>query len=118
VREDFATRYRIVGVRYARISQVAPTFAGQCQQRYVVADCAWQQGLRDAGEFIPDAVGHNVWKIGNPGSRIRKLYEARDHALQRLVAAQLKIQVAKKRIQDQKSRPQQVTLFLAVNHEL
>jgi hypothetical protein len=87
-------------------------------QSYVVADCAWQQGLRDAGEFIPDAVGHNVWKIGNPGSRIRKLYEARDHALQRLVAAQLKIQVAKKRIQDQQSRPQHVTLFLAVNHEL
>jgi hypothetical protein len=87
-------------------------------QSYVVADGAWQQGLRDAGAFIPDAVDHNVWKIGNPGSRIRKLYEARDHALQRLVLAQLKIRVAKKRIQDQQSRPPQVTLFISVNHEL
>lgn len=87
-------------------------------QSYVVADGAWHQGLREAVAFISDAVGHNVWKIGNPGSRIRKLYEARDHALQRLVVAQLKIQVAKKRIQDQQSRPPKASSFLLVKHEL
>ncbi|KHA53128.1 hypothetical protein [Sulfitobacter geojensis] len=87
-------------------------------QSYVVADGAWQQGLREAGAFIPDAINHNVWKIGNPGSRIRKLYEARDHALQRLVVAQLKIQSAKKRIQDRQSRTSHATLFLEVHHEL
>ncbi|MFC6638862.1 hypothetical protein GV827_19170 [Sulfitobacter sp. JBTF-M27] len=87
-------------------------------QRYVVADSAWQQGLREAAAFIPDVVSHNIRKIGNPGSRIRKLYEARDHALQRLLVAQFKLQVAKKRIQDQQSRPPKATLFLVVHHEL
>ncbi len=87
-------------------------------QSYLVADGAWRQGLREARAFIPDAINHNVWKIGNLGSRIRKLYEARDRALQRLVAAQLKIQVAKKRIQNRQSQTHHATLFLEVHHEL
>ena len=87
-------------------------------QSYVFADDAWHHGLREAATFIPDAVGRNTWTIGNPGSRIRKLYEARDHALQRLVVAQLKIQVAKKRIRDRQSRPPKATLFLAIHHKL
>ena len=74
---------------------------------YVFADDAWHHGL-----------DRNTWTIGNPGSRIRKLYEARDKALQRLVVAQLKIQVAKKRIRDRQSRPSKATLFLAIHHKL
>lgn len=87
-------------------------------QSYVFADDAWHQGLREATAFITDAVGPNTWKIGNPGSRIRMLYEARDQALQRLVVARLKIQVAKQRIQDRQLRPPKATLFLAIHREL
>lgn len=86
-------------------------------QSYVCADAAWHRGLHEATAFVPDAVNRSIWKIGNPGSRIRKLYEERDHALQRLVVARLKFQVAKARLLDRESRSHKATLFFACQRE-
>lgn len=67
-------------------------------QSYARADAAWMAGLNEAAKLIPGVMGHGYWAIGNPGSRIRRLYEQREHALERLAVTRLKLQIAKDRI--------------------
>lgn len=67
-------------------------------RRYALADAAWRQGLEQAALLVPGAIGRGHAMIGNPGSRVRRLYDERDRALQRLAAARLKLHEARGRI--------------------
>ena len=83
-------------------------------QSYTRADADWHKGLRHVAEIFPEVLGHGYWRIGNPGSRIRKLYERREQALRRLDVARLKLQIAKKRLRDrhESSRSDVVAFFI------
>jgi len=67
-------------------------------QTYIRADAAWRQGLRDAAVLVPELRVHGVWMIGNPGSRMRRLYEERNRALDRMASARAKLAVARRRL--------------------
>jgi len=88
-------------------------------QTYESADTAWRRGLREASLLVPDVEGHGYWKIGNPGSRMRRLYDQRDQALQRMTAARLKLQVAKARLFEQQKRPRPTgaTLYITYRNQ-
>ncbi|MCU9838896.1 hypothetical protein OEZ49_14050 [Ruegeria sp. WL0004] len=70
----------------------------KAMRRYVRADIAWRQGLEQAALLIPGAIGRGYLMIGNPGSRVRRLYDERDRALQRLTAARAKLHEARGRV--------------------
>ena len=65
---------------------------------YVIADRDFRAAATDAARFFPGEPTHGVWHVGDPGSRIRRLYETRDHALQRLLVARMKLPTAKGRL--------------------
>lgn len=65
---------------------------------YDTADTAWKAGLREASALVPETIGRSRWMIGNPGSRIRRLYDDREKALQRLAVAHLKLKIAQDRL--------------------
>ncbi|MGR3635007.1 MAG: hypothetical protein ACU0BK_03680 [Shimia sp.] len=73
----------------------------QASQSYTAADFAWRKALSHARALVPGAVSRKVSTIGAPGSRMRRLYEARDKALHRLQVAHLKLDVARTRLADQ-----------------
>ncbi|TCL07973.1 hypothetical protein BXY66_0004 [Shimia isoporae] len=73
----------------------------QASQSYAVADRAWRIGLRNARSLVPIAVSSKVSTLGAPGSRIRKLYEDREKALQRFQVAHVKFDIARARIAQQ-----------------
>ncbi|WP_234455076.1 hypothetical protein [Thermohalobaculum xanthum] len=56
-------------------------------RRYIDADRAFQRALEMALAWFPGADTHGVLMIGDPGSRLRSLYENRDRALARLQLA-------------------------------
>lgn len=66
---------------------------------YREADDAWRAGLRQAAQFVPEAAERPHHTIGNPGSRIRRLYEDRERALDRLANARQKMAVARRRLE-------------------
>jgi hypothetical protein len=68
-------------------------------RRYVAAD----QGLAcskpaSAVAWLPEVPPEKLALIGNPGSRVRRLYERRDEAMERLHAARAKLEVARRRL--------------------
>jgi hypothetical protein len=65
---------------------------------YMEAEDAWRSGLREASVFLADAAGRRHCMIGNPGSRIRRLYDERERAVERLTYAQMKLHVARERL--------------------
>lgn len=69
----------------------------EASTRYQRADQAWRHGLATAEQFIPEAVGRGYWAIGNPGSRVRRLYDERDNALRRLNVAIAKLKAGRAR---------------------
>ena len=78
------TRHRLVVIAY---------------ERYSAADMEWRAGLREASQIVPDVVGRSYWKIGNPGSPMRRLFDQRARALETLAVARLKLRVAKERLE-------------------
>jgi hypothetical protein len=66
---------------------------------YLVADRAWTEALDAASELVPDVVGHGYWRLGEPRSRLRRLYLERDNALRRMMVARMKLKVAKQRLE-------------------
>ncbi len=48
---------------------------------YLSADLAWRTGREEAASFAPEVGSGPIWQIGSPRSRLRRLYEARSHAL-------------------------------------
>ncbi|MCE8512467.1 hypothetical protein KBY22_07180 [Ruegeria pomeroyi] len=72
-------------------------------RRYTLADMAWRQSLEQAATLVPGAMGRSYLMIGNPGSRVRRLFDERDRAIQRLTAAQAKLHDARARIGGQQA---------------
>ncbi|QJF52354.1 hypothetical protein [Roseobacter ponti] len=82
--------------------------------RYQAADQAWTIAVRDVRAWFPAESKPGRWVIGDPGSTIRRLYEKRERARMRLEAAYLKLQVARRRMTQQRtSEPPRVTLLIA-----
>lgn len=79
---------------------------------YHQADTEWRAGLRAAEALVPGIRGRGYWSIGNPGSRIRRLYDRRERALQRLAVAMLKMKVARERLRRRKAEETRVRLRL------
>jgi hypothetical protein len=66
-------------------------------RRYVAADRAWVLETRSAAAWLPEAPPGKLALIGNPGSRVRRLYDRREEALERLLAARAKLETARRR---------------------
>ncbi|WP_197917261.1 hypothetical protein [Thiosulfatihalobacter marinus] len=65
---------------------------------YVAADLSLRRALEDARTLVPDVIDHSIWRIGHPGSRIRRLYDERHRALERMQVACLKFDLARRRL--------------------
>ena len=66
-------------------------------RRYVAADRAWVLEARAAVSWLPETPPEKLALIGNPGSRVRRLYDRREDALDRLHVALAKLEVARRR---------------------
>ena len=47
-------------------------------RRYLQVDRAWQVAVTDAVAWLPSAPPSKLALIGNPGSRVRRIYEERE----------------------------------------
>lgn len=65
-------------------------------RRYLLADRAWRLAQREAQSWFPSHERPAV-PIGNPGSRIRRLHDRRDRAVEQLEVALLKLHEAQRR---------------------
>ncbi|WP_335946301.1 hypothetical protein [Salipiger bermudensis] len=80
-------------------------------ERYLEADRAWALALSDMKRWFPTGARPYRAAIGDPGSRMRELYETRARALVRLEAARVKFATAKQRLAE-RQRPTPVQLYL------
>jgi hypothetical protein len=69
----------------------------QSYHLYLQADENWRKARRYAAAYVPDAAGKTVWQIGTPRSHLRHLYDARNHALESMIVARIKLERAKAR---------------------
>ena len=81
-------------------------------QRYLAADRALQSARATALSWLPEAPTRHTPLIGDPGSRVRRLYEQRDRALARLTLARRALEEAQSRTRQHTSR----TLYLIQVH--
>jgi hypothetical protein len=65
--------------------------------RYVEADLAWARESRAARAWFPAEERPDARPIGDPGSRVRRLHEARERALLRFLAARAAFERARNR---------------------
>ena len=81
---------------------------------YLAADRAWIDASREVQTWVPRQSRLTMSAIGNPGSRIRAIYDGRDRALRQLMVARLKLESAKQRVllRNSARNPQQVLLAL------
>jgi len=83
-------------------------------EEYLRADRDWLVGLERVGALVPDAMGRGFWTLGNPGSKVRRSYQRRDRALQKLMAARSKLENAKLRLHSDRTRtPNCIRLLMA-----
>lgn len=66
-------------------------------RRYIAADRAWELETRAAMTWLPEVPAVKLALIGNPGSRVRRLYDRREEALERLQVARTKLESARRR---------------------
>ncbi len=66
---------------------------------YVIADRDWRAAQEEAALFLPDLPRRRVWQIGAPQSRLRKLYDARSHAVETMTVARIKLRRAQERVE-------------------
>jgi hypothetical protein len=66
-------------------------------RRYIVADRDFVVATRAAIGWLPEAPPDKLTQIGNPGSRVRRLYDRREDALERFHAARAKLERARER---------------------
>lgn len=69
----------------------------QIQRRYAEADRDWARAIAEASRWFPATPPHPLAPIGNPGSHVREVYDARDRALAQLGAARAKLHAAQAR---------------------
>ena len=81
-------------------------------RRYLEADRAWHLALREVNLWFPVASRPVGSKIGNPGSRIRMLFERRERALLQLEAMRLKLAMAKRRLAERNAAMRQQVLLI------
>lgn len=67
-------------------------------QRYIEADRSWNVAIEEMRTWFPKESPARLASIGNPGSRIRALYERRAKAISQLEAARIKLDVGKQRL--------------------
>jgi len=53
-------------------------------QRFLIADREWVVAVRQARAWMPGEISPKQGVMGNPGSKVRRLYEQRDRAVRRL----------------------------------
>lgn len=82
-------------------------------QRYVEADREWRRALLDMKRWFPVSIVQHGAAIGNPGSRVRKLHDARTRALIQFEAARRKFEMAKQRLAGRTGRSTQGVLVLS-----
>mgnify|MGYP005832114663 FL=1 len=70
-------------------------------RRYLEADRAWTLAQRDAQSWFPASQRSKVATVGDPGSRVRRSYETREEALQRLLLVRAKLERARQRLEKQ-----------------
>ena len=82
MRPDIAHRHRVLARAFAA---------------YLAADRAWRMEAGWARLYFPPADRPPSVPIGDPGSRVRRLHEARERALLRFLAAREKLEAARRR---------------------
>jgi hypothetical protein len=82
-------------------------------RRYLAADRALQIARSAAVSWFPVAPSRNTMPIGDPGSRIRRLYEHRDRALARLTLARQALEEAENRMRERRRRTEFVVVALS-----
>ncbi|WP_051357676.1 hypothetical protein [Leisingera caerulea] len=86
--------------------------------RFERAEADWRGAVAKASELVPQAHRHSYWSIGDPGSRVRELYNRRDRALNMLSVAVLKLEAARRRLRErQADRGPRTVLLLAGRRE-
>jgi hypothetical protein len=88
---DLATRRRVLQMVYLR---------------YQEADRALKIAIEETKTWFPNASQPKSSTIGNPGSPIRRLYERRERAILQLSVAQLKLNVARRRLAIRRQKAQ------------
>jgi hypothetical protein len=73
-------------------------------RRYLTADRDWVEETRLAVAWLPEAPPGKLALIGNPGSRVRRLYDRRETALERLHVARAKLEMARRRMEAREGR--------------
>lgn len=71
---------------------------------YLDADRNWTIAVREAKSWFPAGQGPRGPMIGDRHSRIRRLYEARERALHRLLLAREKLENARRRLATPRER--------------
>ncbi|SDJ26483.1 hypothetical protein [Lutimaribacter saemankumensis] len=70
----------------------------QAYRRFLAADRAWQTAQSAALTWLPAGVTEKTALIGNPGSRMRQLYQKRNRALARLELTRAEFKKAQLRL--------------------
>lgn len=83
MQSELAMRRRALGITY---------------RRYIEADLAWHTALEEMRVWFPPTDRPNRAAMGNPGSEMRRIYEARARALVQLEAARQKLETARRRL--------------------
>lgn len=86
---DLALRRRVLIITY---------------RRYIEAERAWTVAMSDMRSWFPPGSRPYRAAIGEPGSRMRRLYERRERAVQHLAAARLKLATAKRRLEARRAQ--------------
>ncbi|KEO50795.1 hypothetical protein [Thioclava pacifica] len=73
-------------------------------ERYIEADRAWRMAIRGLNDWFPKGAPLHSGMIGNPGSRVRRLFDARSRALLHFEIAQVKMTTAKQRLAERSNR--------------
>ena len=71
-------------------------------ERFMEADRAWNEASAQMKAWLPDHDRPQHRLIGNPGSRMRRLYERRQRAVDQLEVAVLKLNLARTRLAKRK----------------
>ena len=66
-------------------------------RQFLAADRAWRVAQIEAMSWFPKGKPSSVMQIGDPGSRIRRLYDRRDQALNKLNVAQIRVKESRVR---------------------
>ncbi len=85
---------------------------------YLEADAEWRRAQEDAATWLPGLPRRGVVVIGAPRSRLRRLYEEREHAIEAMAVARLKLERAKARAQARSDRARhapRVVLFITAD---